>query len=42
VRELKVAMCDPYIQDLSGWSMSVADAKGDVVFALGFDLRPKP
>jgi hypothetical protein len=41
VRELKAAMCDPYIQDLSGWSMSVADAKGVIVFALGFDLRAK-
>lgn len=39
VRELKAAMCDPHIQDLSGWSMSVADAKGDIVFVLGFDLR---
>jgi len=39
VRELKAAMCDPHIQDLSGWSMSVADAKGDIVFALSFDLR---
>lgn len=41
VRELKAAMCDPSIQDLSGWSVSVADGKGDVVFALGFDLRSK-
>jgi hypothetical protein len=35
-------MCDSHIQDLSGWSMSVADARGETVFALGFDLRPKP
>jgi hypothetical protein len=41
VRELKAAMCDPYIQDLSGWSMSVADARGRTVFVLGFDLKPR-
>ncbi|MEI9803936.1 MAG: hypothetical protein WDN48_05040 [Pseudolabrys sp.] len=33
-------MCDPHIQDLSGWSMTVADAKGDDVFTLGFDMKP--
>ena len=42
VRELKAAMCDPYIQDLSGWSMSVADAQARIVFVLGFDLKPRP
>lgn len=42
VRELKAAMCDPYIQDLSGWSMSVADVRGRTVFVLGFDLKPRP
>ena len=40
VRELKVAMCHPTIQDLSGWSMSVVDAKAATVFAIGFDLQP--
>jgi hypothetical protein len=40
VRELKAAMCDPYIQDVSGWSMTVADAKGKSVFEIGFDLKP--
>ena len=40
VRELKAAMCAPHIQDLSGWSMSVHDAKGKIVFEIGFDLRP--
>ena len=40
VRELKAAMCDPHIQDLSGWTMTVADAKGTSVFKLGFDLKP--
>ena len=42
VRELKDAMCDPYIQDLSAWSMSVADGRGRIVFVLGFDLKPRP
>jgi len=41
VRELKAAMCDPYVQDLSGWSMSVADGRGRTVFVLGFDLKPR-
>jgi len=42
VRELKAALCDPHIQDLSGWSMSVADARARTVFVLGFDLKPRP
>jgi len=42
VRELKAAMCAPAIQDLTGWSMSVADARGRTVFVLGFDLKPRP
>ena len=40
VRELKAAMCDPYIQDVSGWSMTVYDAGGKSVFSIGFDLKP--
>jgi phage gp16-like protein len=42
VRELKAAMCQPQVQDLSGWTMTVADAKGRTVFEIGFDLRPLP
>lgn len=42
VRELKAAMCDPHIVDLSGWTMTVADANGKPVFLLGFDLKPRP
>ena len=42
VRDLKVAMCDQVIQDLSGWSMTVTDARGRTVFVLGFDLKPRP
>jgi len=42
VRELKAAMCDPHIQDLSGWTMMVVDAGGRTVFVLGFDLRARP
>ena len=40
-RELKAALCDPHIQDLSGWTMTVVDARGNPVFVLGFDLRPR-
>lgn len=35
-----MAMCDTTIQDMSGWSMTVHDAKGATVFAIGFDLQP--
>ena len=40
VRELKVAMCHPNIQDLSGWSMTVHDASEKPVFKISFDQRP--
>ncbi len=40
VREIKVAMCDPHIQDLSAWSMTVVDTRGKTVFEVGFDLKP--
>jgi len=33
-------MCHPIIQDLSGWSLCVADAEGATVFEIGFDLQP--
>lgn len=39
VRDLKAAMCDPGIQDLSGWSMTVEDAGGRTVFETGFDMK---
>ena len=39
VRELKAAMCDPYIQDLSGWTLTVADAAGKIVFETQFDSK---
>ncbi|MGN6571457.1 MAG: DUF6894 family protein [Pseudolabrys sp.] len=42
VRELKAAMSEPAIQDLSGWSMTVTDARDRTVFVLGFDLKPRP
>jgi hypothetical protein len=40
VRDLKAAMCDPHVLDLSGWSMTVANARGHEVFTLGFDMQP--
>lgn len=39
VRELKVAMCHPGIQDLSEWTMIVTDANDKTVFEIGFDSR---
>ena len=42
VRELKAAMCDPYIQDLSGWTMTVVDANGNKVFEIDFERTPQP
>lgn len=41
VRDLKAAMCDPGIQDLSSWTMVVLDQAGQVVFELGFDMKPR-
>ena len=40
VRDLKAAMCDPGIQDLSGWTMTVVDNTDRTVFEIGFDLKP--
>jgi hypothetical protein len=40
VRDLKAAMCDPYIQDLSDWAMTVVDANGKTVLDLSFDRKP--
>ena len=40
VRDLKAAMCDPGIQDLYGWTMTVVDTTDRTVFELGFDLKP--
>ena len=40
VRELKLAVCHPNVQDLSAWSMTVLDAKKIPVFKIGFDTRP--
>ena len=39
VRDLKAAMCDPGIQDLSAWSMTVVNDDDTVVFETGFDLK---
>ncbi len=39
VRELKVAMCHPIIQDLSEWSLSVVDAGGKTIFVIAFDPK---
>lgn len=39
VRELKAAMCDPGIQDLSGWTMTVMNGNEQTVFEIGFDLK---
>jgi hypothetical protein len=42
VRELKAAVCQTQIQDLSDCILTVADARGRVVFEIGFDLKPVP
>lgn len=39
VREIKVAMCHPNIQDLSTWTMTVTDAKKKPIFMLTFDSK---
>lgn len=40
VREIKAALCNSAIQDLSGFTMTVTDDRGRSVFMLGFDLKP--
>jgi hypothetical protein len=42
VRDLRVALCEPRIQDWSGWTMTIVDAKGKTLFEIGFDLIPRP
>jgi len=39
-RELKAAICEPHIQDLTGWTMTVVDENNRVVFHTNFDLKP--
>lgn len=39
VRELKIAMCHPGIQDLSGWTMIVTDQDDRTVFEVAFNNR---
>lgn len=39
-RELKAAICYPHIQDLSGWTMTVADTSGRTVLEIDFYLKP--
>ena len=38
---LTAALCVRHVQDLSGWMMTVVDAAGKAVFALGFNLKPR-
>jgi hypothetical protein len=42
VRELKTVMRHTQIHDLSSWTMTVVDLRGETVFEIGFDLRPLP
>ena len=37
VRELKLAVCHPNVQDLSAWSMTVVDSRHKPVFSVGFE-----
>ena len=41
IREIKAALCARRIEDVSAWSMTVADARGKPVFVLGSDLKPR-
>jgi hypothetical protein len=42
VRALKMALCERNAHDFSEWIMAVVDASGRTLFAIGFDLRPRP
>jgi hypothetical protein len=39
-RELKAAICEPHIQDLTGWTRTVVDENNRGVFYTSFDLKP--
>ena len=41
VRALTAALCERHVQDLSAWTMTVVNAAGKPVFALGFDLKAR-
>jgi hypothetical protein len=40
IRELRSLLSEHGIQDWAAWKIIVADAKGQTVFEIGFDLKP--
>jgi hypothetical protein len=41
VREMRAALSETGVRDLSSMTMLVVDGQGRAVFSLGFDLRPR-
>jgi len=42
IREMRGALFEGTLQDWSGWTMTIVDAKGKTLFKVGFDLIPRP
>jgi len=42
VRDMRATLAGGRLQDWSGWTMTVVDAKGKTLFEIGFDLIPRP
>jgi hypothetical protein len=42
IREMRGTLSERTLQDWSGWTITVADAKGKTLFEIGFDLNPRP
>jgi hypothetical protein len=42
IRDMRATLPSGHLQDWSGWTMTVVDAKGKTVLEIGFDLSPRP
>ena len=40
IRDMRASVPAGRLQDWSGWTMTVVDAKGKIVFEVGFDFTP--
>ena len=40
IRDMRATLPSGHLQDWSGWTMTAVDAKGKIVFEVGFDLTP--
>jgi hypothetical protein len=42
IRDMRASVPAGRLQDWSGWTMTVVDAKGKTLLEIGFDLNPRP